>query len=106
LGNPGFTLVHLARHGEALPTFEQIIDATDNPAELWAAYTNIGQIYDDWGRAELSERYRHKATELKPAAEERLSEYTHRWDAKDLVGRLTDAILQTETKMEDPESDR
>src|ERR1035438_419910 len=60
LGNFGLTLIHLGRHGEALQIFEQIIDATENPVELWAAYTNIGQIYKDWGQAAVSELYSQK----------------------------------------------
>jgi tetratricopeptide (TPR) repeat protein len=46
LGNLGVTLIHLGRYSEALQIFEQIIDVSDNPAELWTAYNNIGQIYE------------------------------------------------------------
>ncbi len=101
LGNLGVTLIHLGRHTEALQIFEQIIDASDNPAELWTAYNNIGRIYETWGRTDLSELYRQKATELSAAAAERLSRYGHQQGPKDKIGALADAIVNTEIKMED-----
>lgn len=101
LGNLGVTLIHLGRHGEALQIFEQIIDATDNPAELWASYDNIWRIYEIWGRTDLSQLYRQKATELSAAAAERLSHYTHRQNPKDKVAVLADAIVNTEIEIDD-----
>ena len=95
LGNFGLTLIHLGRHGEALQIFEQIIDATENPVELWAAYTNIGQIYKDWGQAAVSELYSQKATELSTAAAEHRGKYKHQHS------RLADAIVEVEIEMED-----
>ena len=53
LGNLGLTLALLDRQAEALQIFEQIIDASDNPHELWAAYYNIGRIYEVWGRPDF-----------------------------------------------------
>ena len=68
LGNLGLTLALLDRQAEALQIFEQIIDASDNPHELWAAYYNIGRIYEVWGRPDFSGLYRQRAAELSAAA--------------------------------------
>lgn len=96
LGNLGLTLVYLGRHAEALQIFEQVIDLSDNPLELWAAYTNIGRVYEIWERPDLSEIYREKANELHAAAEERSPHYTRPEDPENLVQRLTDAITKVE----------
>lgn len=101
LGNLGLTLVHLDRYSEALQIFEQILDATENPAELWAAYNNIGKIYENWGQAAQSELYRRKATELSAAAAQCRSTYTHHRDPKDFVARFLDAIVEVEIEIED-----
>jgi tetratricopeptide (TPR) repeat protein len=101
LGNLGVTLTRLGRHSEALQIFEQIIDATNNPAELWAAFNNIGAIYDVWGRADLSKLYRQKATELSAEAAERLSHYAHRHNPDDKIAAVTNAIVNAELETED-----
>lgn len=76
-------------------------DVSDNPAELWTAYNNIGRIYEIWGRADLSGLYRQKATELDAAAAERLSQYKHPQDRENLVAALADALVNVEIEMED-----
>lgn len=101
LGNLGVTLVHLGRDGEALQIFEQIIDASDNPAELWVSYDNIWRIYETRGRTALSKLYREKATELRAAAKEQRSHYTHQQNPRDKVAALLNAIVDTEIKMGD-----
>jgi tetratricopeptide (TPR) repeat protein len=101
LGNLGVTLTQLGRHGEALQIFEQIIDATDNPAELWASYDNISKIYETWGQAAPSEMYRQKATELSAEAAKRLSQYKHRRDPNDKIAAFTDAMMNAEIELEE-----
>jgi hypothetical protein len=101
LGNFGVTLIHLSRHGEALQIFEQIIDTSDNPAELWASYDNIGKIYETWGHAEISGLYRQKAAELSAAAAERLSQYAHPQNPEDKIAAVTNAIMNAEIEIED-----
>jgi tetratricopeptide (TPR) repeat protein len=101
LGNLGITLIHLDRSGEALQIFEQIIDASDNPAELWASYDNIGRIYETWGQAALSKQYRQKATELSAAAAERLAKYKHGKNPNDKIATLADAIVNAEIEIDD-----
>jgi hypothetical protein len=101
LGNLGVTLTHLGRHAEALQIFEQIIDVTDNPAELWTSFNNIGAIYEVWGQANLSKLYRQKATELSAEAAERLSQYTHRHNPEDKIAAVTNAIMNAEIEIED-----
>lgn len=54
----------------------------------------------DCGQPHLSGLNRQKVTELKVAAEERLSHYGHGRDARDTANRLPDAIVQTEIHME------
>jgi tetratricopeptide (TPR) repeat protein len=101
LGNLGVALVHLGRQQEALQIFVQIIDTSDNPAELWPAYNNIGRIYESWGRNDLSKLYRQKATDLSAAAAERMTRYAHRRDPNDKVAKLLDAFVYAEIKMEE-----
>jgi Trypsin-like peptidase domain/Tetratricopeptide repeat len=101
LGNLGVALIHLGRPTEALHNFEQILDATDDPAELWTSYTNIGQIYEDWGKPQLAALYRQKANELSVAAQTRLSEYKPQRAAGDKVAALTDAIMNAEIELGD-----
>jgi hypothetical protein len=102
LGNLGLTLALLGRGGEALQIFEQIIDSTDNPSDLCCAYHNIGQIYSDWKRGDLSDLYWKKADELKAGAETDLSPGSpYPANAGGLVERLLDAIVKTEIQMED-----
>ena len=101
LGNLAVTLVHLGRSGEALQIFEQIIDTSDNPAELLASYDNIGRIYETWGQTALSRLYRQKATELGDAAAERLAKYKHGKNPNDKVATLADAIVNAEIEIDD-----
>jgi len=101
LGNLGVALIHLGRSGEALQIFEQIIDASDNPAELWASYDNIGRIYETWGQGALSRLYRQKATELSAEAAERLAEYKHGKNPNNKVAMLADAIVNAEIEIDD-----
>ncbi|MBZ5678159.1 MAG: trypsin-like peptidase domain-containing protein [Acidobacteriia bacterium] len=96
LGNLGLTLAHLDRHTEALQIFEQIIDSSDNPLELWAAYNNIGHLYETSGRPELSEAYRQKADELRVAAEERSSQYERPRDPENRIHRIADALVEAD----------
>jgi hypothetical protein len=104
LGNLGVTLIELARHQEALQIFEQIIDLSENPAELWTCYNNIAEIYTLSGRSALSDRYRSKANDLKAAAEERLAAYGHREALGTKLGTLLEAIVRTEIGMPDASS--
>jgi hypothetical protein len=99
LGNLGVTLLQLHRHGEALQIFEETIDNSDDPAHLWAAYTNIAKIYDDWGQGKESKLYRDKATELSVATKGRISQYGHH--EKEGIARLAEAVVYAEIKMED-----
>ena len=99
LGNLGVALLQLNRHGEALQIFEQTIDNSDDPVHLWAAYTNIAKIYEDWGQIKVSKLYRDRATELSAAAKERMLQYGHH--EKGGVKTLAEAIVYTEIKMED-----
>ena len=101
LGNLGVTLTHLDRHVEALPIFEQIIDGTADPAELWTAYSNIAQIYKSWGKADLANLYDRKAHELRAAANERMEEYRHRRAPGDRVAALAEAMVHAEIELED-----
>jgi hypothetical protein len=78
LGNLGVTLIELGRHHEALQIFEQIIDISENPVELWTSFNNIAELYLLWGRRDLSDSYRSRANDLKAAAEERHAAYGHR----------------------------
>jgi hypothetical protein len=99
LGNLGVALLHLRRHTEALQIFEQTIDNSDNPAELWAAYNNIAQIYQDCGQSEVSKLYRDRAAELIAAEKERLSHLGPQ--DKRGVSRLAEAIVYAEIETED-----
>ena len=101
LGNLGVALVHLDRHSEALQIFEQIIDQTENPAELWTAYNNIAGIYDTWKKDDLKRLYRQKADELRAAADARLSCYKDRPDPRDKVAAIVNAIVLAEIKTDD-----
>ena len=101
LGNYGVTLCHLGRHGEALQIFEQIIDATDNPAELYDSYSNIAQIYETWKRPDVGVLYKQKAAELSVAAAERLAQYKPPQDSHDKIAAITNAIMNAEIEMED-----
>jgi hypothetical protein len=101
LGNWGVALARLGRHTEALQVFERIIDASDNPAELWTAYDNIAQIYETWGQAALSGLYRQKATELSGAAAECLSRYKPRRGPGDRLAVLADAMMNAEIELGD-----
>jgi tetratricopeptide (TPR) repeat protein len=96
LGNLGLTLAELNRHTEALQMFEQIIDASDNPLELWAAYNNIGRVYEVLERPDLSRSYRQKAAELRAAARERSSQYTRPRDPENLAHRLAEALVKVD----------
>jgi hypothetical protein len=101
LGNLGVTLIDLGRNLEALQIFEQIIDVSDNPAELWTAYNNIAELYRLSGRSDLSDGYRSKADKLKAAAEERLLTYGHPRGNGTKPVTLLEAIVQTEIAMGD-----
>ena len=101
LGNLGVTLIHLDRRNEALQIFEQIIDLSDNPAELWGSYHNIAKLYADWGKPAASEMYQAKANELKAAADEALANYKPAKDPRDVVNRIAEAIVKTEIDMEE-----
>jgi hypothetical protein len=41
----GVALIELGRHQEVLQILEQIIDMTENPAELWTSNNNIATLY-------------------------------------------------------------
>lgn len=101
LGNLGVALLHVGRHNEALQIFEKVIDVSANPAELWTAYNNIGQIYDIWGHPAVAAEYRQKALELSPEAAERLSTYAHDHDPADKIAAITDAIANAEAELGD-----
>lgn len=103
LGNLGVTLAQLGRRNEALQVFEEIIDASENPAELCAAFANIAHIYDLWNQPIVAKQYREKAAELNAAAAERLSKYTHRHDPSDKIAAITDAIANAEIELDDSE---
>jgi tetratricopeptide (TPR) repeat protein len=105
LGNLGVTLIELGRHQEALQIFEQIIDMSENPAELWTSYNNIAELYTLSGRSALSDLYRSKANDLKAAAEERLATYGHRKGQGTKLGTLLEAIVHTELNMPDASSE-
>jgi Flp pilus assembly protein TadD len=99
LGNLGVALLQLKRHGEALQIFEQTVDNSDDPVHLWAAYTNIAKIYEDWGQIKVSKLNQDRAAELSAAAKERMLQYDHH--EKGGVKTLAEAIVYTEIKMED-----
>lgn len=101
LGNLGITLVLLERHNEALQVFEQVIDLSSNPAELWAAYDNIERIYDIWDKPMVANQYRQKAVELNAEAAERLSTYTRRHSPEDKIAAIADAIVNAEITGDD-----
>jgi hypothetical protein len=105
LGNLGVTLIELGRHQEALQIFEQIIDMSENPAELWTSYNNIAEIYRLSGRSALSDLYRSRANDLKAAAEERLATYGHRKGQGTKLGTLLEAIVHMEIAMPDASSE-
>jgi len=105
LGNLGVTLIELGRHQEALQIFEQIIDMSENPAELWTSYNNIAEIYRLSGRSALSDLYRLRANNLKAAAEERLATYGHRKGQGTKLGTLLEAIVHMEIAMPDESSE-
>jgi len=104
LGNLGVTLIHLSRYSEAIQIFEQIIDSTDNPAELWPSYNNIGRIYEIWGKEGPAQLYRQRAAELSAAAAERMSQYKCHQNSGDKVTALLDAMVSAEIKTEDESS--
>jgi len=93
LGNLGVALINLLRYTEALQIFEHITGATDDPAQLWAAYHNIGRIYDTWGNSDLAAPYKLKADGLRPAAVQRMAEYR---SPSAGASRLTRALVEAE----------
>jgi V8-like Glu-specific endopeptidase len=99
LGNLGVALINLLRYTEALQIFEQITGATDDPAQLWAAYHNIGKIYDTWGNPSLAAPYKLKAGELRSAAVQRMAEYTSPSTRSDGLSRLTRALVEAEIEL-------
>lgn len=99
LGNMGLALIQLKRHAEALQIFQQIIDQSEDPAQLWTSYTNLAQIYKDWGDDKVSKLYREKATKLSAAAKERMLQYKHHRNGG--VATLIQGIVYAEIKMED-----
>lgn len=101
MGNLGVALIHLGRPTEALHNFEQILDATDNPAELWASYDNIGGIYEDWGKPQLAALYRQKANKLSAEAQTRLAQYEPQRASGDKLVALADAIMNAEIELKD-----
>jgi len=101
LGNFGLTLIHLGRQTEALQIFEQIIDISDNPAELWASYHNIGRIYRDHEQTKIAEMYEAKAKQLAAAAQEHSAQRELSAPSNELARQILDAIVKTEIDMED-----
>jgi S1-C subfamily serine protease/Flp pilus assembly protein TadD len=101
LGNLGVTLIHLGRYAEALQIFEQIIDSTNNPAELLPSYNNIAQIYENAGQTALAGLYKQKASELSAAAAERLSKYRPQHPPGDRLAALANAMVNAEIEIED-----
>jgi hypothetical protein len=99
LGNLGVALISLLRYTEALQIFEQIVGATDDPAQLWAAYHNIGKIYDKWGNASLAEPYKLKADDLRSAALQRVSEYKSPSTGSDGLSRMMRALVEAEIEL-------
>ena len=89
-------LINLLRYTEALQIFEHITGATDDPAQLWAAYHNIARIYDTWGNPDLAAPYKLKADELRSAALRRMAEYKSPSAGSDGVSRLTRALVEAE----------
>lgn len=100
LGNLGVTLAQLGRHNEALQCFEEIIDRSENPAELCAAFANIAHIYDLWNQPLVAAQYREKVAELNAAAAERLSTNRHRHDPTDKIATIADAIANAEIELD------
>jgi tetratricopeptide (TPR) repeat protein len=99
LGNLGVSLISLSREQEALQIFEQVIDGSDDPAELWTSYNNIAGIYERAKNGALSQSYRSKANELRQAAEQRLSEHTQRRGKGSKLEALLNAMVHAEIKM-------
>jgi hypothetical protein len=96
LGNLGVALISLLRYTEALQIFEHITGATDDPAQLWTAYHNIGRIYELWGNPGLAAHYKSRADELRSAALERMAEYKSPSAEASL---LTRALVEAEIKL-------
>ncbi len=78
---------------------------SENSAELWTSYNNIGEIYRLSGRSALSDLFRARANDLKAAAEERLATYGPRKGLGTKLGTLLEAIVHTEIAMPDASSD-
>jgi hypothetical protein len=100
LGNLGVTLANLGRYLEALQIFEQIIDLTENPAELWTCYNNIGRIYAVWGKADVAQSYREKALAVGAPPPNPLSQLGKPKGTRGSMG-LLEAIARTEIEMEE-----
>lgn len=96
LGNLGLALAHLGRRTEALQIFEQTIDRSENPAELWAAFFNIARIYEESGQEATANLYREKAVGLRGDVEVWLEEQKRQRRSGGKVVALADAIVYAE----------
>ena len=99
LGNLGLALINLLRYTEALQVFEQITGATDDPAQLWAAYHNMGRIYEMLGNPGLAAPYKHRADELQSAAAQRMAEHKSPSDGSGRPSLLARALVEAEIKL-------
>ncbi len=71
LGNYSVALANLHRYHEALETYDQILEITEEPNEQASTYNNIGRIHQDLGNSDVARSYYEKAlaidSQLAPA---------------------------------------